>query len=43
MSMEPPTACSTRQPISHAAPDPPRSGSKDSRTDARVNTANPAL
>ena len=43
ISMDPPTACSTRQPISHMAPRPPWNGSKESRMEARVNTAKPAL
>ena len=43
MSMEPPTACSTRQPISHSAPRPPSNGSNDSRIEATVKTTKPAL
>ena len=43
MSMDPPTAWRTRQPISHSAPWPPWKGSNDSRMDAAVNTAKPAL
>ena len=43
MSMDPPTAWSTRQPISHSAPRPPMNGSNDSRTEAAVKTTNPAL
>jgi hypothetical protein len=43
VSMDPPNACSTRQPISHSAPWLPLNGSNDSSTDAAVNTANPAL
>ena len=43
ISIDPPTACSTRQPISHSAPWPPSKGSNDSRIEATVNTAKPAL
>ena len=43
ISMEPPSACTTRQPISHSAPEPPRKGSKDSATEARVKTTKPRL
>ena len=43
MSMDPPMAWSTRQPISHSAPWPPWKGSKESRMEATVNTAKPAL
>ncbi len=43
VSIEPPTACTTRQPISHIAPWPPRKGSKESRIEAKVKTANPEL
>ena len=43
VSMGPPAACSTRQPMSHTAPWPPANGSKDSMTDANVKTANPRL
>ena len=43
ISMDPPNACTSRQPISHMAPWPPWNGSKDSMTDAAVNTTNPAL
>ena len=43
ISMDPPTACSTRQPISHIAPPPARNGSNDSRIEAIVNTTKPAL
>jgi hypothetical protein len=41
--IEPPTAWSTRQPISHSAPWPPSNGSNDSSTDANAKTAKPAL
>jgi hypothetical protein len=41
VSMDPPIACSIRQPISHTAPRPPWNGLNDSRIDAAVNTANP--
>ena len=43
VSIEPPSAWSTRQPISHMAPAPPRNGSKESRIEAKVKTAKPAL
>jgi hypothetical protein len=43
VSMDPPIAWSTRQPISHSAPWPPSNGSNDSRIEATVNTAKPAL
>ena len=43
ISMDPPTACSRRQPISHSAPWPPVNGSKDSRMDATVKTTKPEL
>ncbi len=43
MSMDPPTACSTRQPISHSAPRLPWNGSNDSRIEAAVKTTKPEL
>jgi hypothetical protein len=43
MSMDPPMAWSTRQPISHSAPWAPWKGSNESRIEAAVNTAKPAL
>ena len=43
VSIDPPIACSTRQPISHTAPCPPSNGSKDNMTDANVKTAKPEL
>ena len=43
ISMEPPTACSTRQPISHSAPRAPVNGSSDSAIEQTVNSAKPAL
>ncbi len=43
VSMDPPMACSSRQPISQMAPRAPRYGSNDSSTEATVNTAKPAL
>ena len=43
ISMDPPTACRMRQPISHSAPWPPLNGSNDSRIEAMVKTTNPAL
>jgi hypothetical protein len=42
-SIDPPTACATRQPISHSAPPPPRRGSRESITGVTVKTRNPAL
>jgi hypothetical protein len=43
VNMEPPSACSSRQPISHIAPCTPRNGSNDNRIDANVNKAKPIL
>ena len=43
ISMDPPMAWTKRQPISHVAAVPPRNGSMESRMDATVNTAKPAL
>ena len=43
VSIDPPMACRTRQPISQSAPWPPWNGSNDSRIDAIVNTMKPAL
>ncbi len=43
VSMDPPMAWGTRQPISHSAPRVPWNGSNDSSTEARVNTTKPAL
>ena len=43
ISMDPPVACSTRQPISHIAPPPARYGSNESRIEAMVKTTKPAL
>ncbi len=43
ISIEPPIAWITRQPISHSAPCPPLNGSNDSRIEQTVNTAKPAL
>ncbi len=43
VSIEPPSAWTTRQAISHCAPRAPVNGSKDSSTDAAVNTAKPLL
>ena len=43
VSIEPPSAWSTRQPISHMAAASPRNGSKESRIDAKVKTAKPPL
>src|SRR5689334_6872569 len=43
ISMEPPIAWITRQPMSHNAPRPPENGSNDSMTEQTANTANPAL
>jgi hypothetical protein len=43
ISMDPPIAWSTRQPISHIAPPPAWNGSKESRIEAKVKTTKPAL
>jgi hypothetical protein len=43
VSIEPPSACRNRQPISHIAACEPVKGSSDSRTEAAVNTAKPRL
>ncbi len=43
ISMDPPTAWSTRQPISHIAPPPAWKGSNESKTEAKVKTTKPAL
>ena len=43
ISIDPPAACRTRQPISHIAPAPAWYGSKESRIDAIVKTTKPAL
>ena len=43
VSIDPPRAWTTRQPISHCAPCAPVNGSNDSSTDATVNTAKPLL
>jgi hypothetical protein len=43
VSIEPPSAWTIRQPISHCAPCAPVNGSNDSRIDAAVNTAKPLL
>ena len=43
VSIAPPTACTTRQPISHSAPPPAWNGSKDSAIEATLNTTNPTL
>ncbi len=43
ISMDPPMAWTKRQPMSHVAAVLPRNGSMESRTDATVNTAKPAL
>ena len=43
LSMDPPTACSTRQPISHSAARLPWNGSNDSRIEAAVKTTKPEL
>src|SRR5215831_6802296 len=41
--IEPPIACTTRNPISHSAPLLPVNGSSESAIDMSVNSANPAL
>ena len=43
ISMDPPTACNTRHPISHSAPAPPSNGSSEASTEVTVNRAKPAL
>ena len=43
ISIDPPTAWSTRQPISQTAPCAPLNGSKESRIEATVKTMKPAL
>ncbi len=43
ISMAPPTACTTRQPISQSAPPPPWRGSRESTTEVRVKIRKPAL
>ena len=43
ISIDPPTACRMRQPISHTAPWAPWYGSKESRIEATVKTMKPAL
>ena len=42
-TIEPPTACMTRQAISQSAPAGPWSGSTDSAIEAKVKTTNPRL
>ncbi len=43
ISIAPPTACTTRQPISQSTPAPPENGSSESTTEVTVKTRNPAL
>ncbi len=43
VSIEPPSACRRRQPISQSAPLCPVSGSKERRIEATVKTTKPAL
>jgi len=43
ISIDPPTACTIRHPISQIAPLSPVNGSTDSVTEAAANTANPRL
>ena len=43
ISIEPPSAWTIRQPISHIAPATPYAGSKESATEARVKTTKPRL
>jgi len=43
MSIDPPSACTIRQPISHSAPASPVNGSRDSAIEARVKTTKPRL
>jgi hypothetical protein len=42
-TIAPPTACTTRQPISHNAPRPACSGSRESATEATVKIIKPRL
>ena len=42
-SIEPPTACSRRKPMSHMAPRWPENGSTDSRIEPTVKTTKPRL
>jgi hypothetical protein len=43
ISIEPPSACTIRQLISHSAPPGPVNGSSDSAMEASVNTTKPRL
>ncbi len=43
VSMDPPTACTIRQPISHSAPAPAWNGSNDSATEAALKITKPML
>jgi len=43
ISIDPPTACTSRHRMSHIAPGPPRKGSSESATDASVKMAKPRL
>ena len=43
ISIAPPNACTSRQPISHSAPLLPVSGSSDSAIEASVKTTKPRL
>ena len=43
MSIAPPNACTSRQPISHSAPGGPVIGSSESAIEASVKTTNPRL
>ncbi len=43
ISIAPPKACTTRQPISQSAPGPCRNGSTESASDAAAKTTKPRL
>jgi hypothetical protein len=43
MSIAPPTACKTRQPINQSAPRPPVNGSSDRTIEVTAKIAKPAL
>lgn len=43
VSIAPPTACTTRKPISQSAPEPPLNGSSDSASEAAAKIAKPML
>ena len=43
ISIDPPTACTIRKPMSHSAPAAPVSGSSESTIEASVKTTKPRL